>query len=192
MRRSISRGCLKSARRKPKWVEVARAEGARAFLFEPPTRTHLRCGSLSRPTAPTLSPTPARNPPCAPHRFARGLPAHSRRASPCGLALPPAGCRLPVDCHQWRWARRVNGVYPPPQASAGCEPERRSPAPKAPARRSVSDRRAREDYGWGWAGRILLNLARAQTDQGLTPTSLPHSHPLRSPSASRDAAPCGR
>jgi hypothetical protein len=35
-------------------------------------------------------PTPTRSPPCRALRFARTWPALSRRASPCGLALPPA------------------------------------------------------------------------------------------------------
>ena len=50
-------------------------------------------------------------------------------------------------------SRWVALCCPPEDSRRQREPERRSPAQRA-GKAERSDRRAREDYGWGWAGGV--------------------------------------
>ena len=68
-------------------------------------------------------------------------------STPPHIALFP---RPSIHIHLWVKAEREQ---PPPNGRRQREPAGRSPARSA-GKAERSDRRAREDYGWGWAGRF--------------------------------------
>ncbi len=117
----------------------------------------------------------ARHPPTSPNTRGSASPQGEARRECAGKA-ERSDCRGRED-YGWGWAGGANKPYhathptPRPPTPAAAQAERRRPPPTSPntrgsaspkgeARRECagkaerSERRAREDYGWGWAGGV--------------------------------------